>query len=451
MRLPFLFAVFALGLVPVVATGAGKPDMVVFLCDDHGQPDSTPYGASDVRTPNMQKLADAGCRFTYAFVASPSCAPSRAAMLTGLMPARNGAESNHTFKKEGVASLPEMLRKLGYETAAFGKIAHGAKDAERHGFDHINGRYDAKTISDFLAKRDRSKRLCLFVGTSHPHVPWSENDGYDPKKVKLPPTFIDTAETRDFRCQYYTDVTKADTQLGEIRALTRKELGADAVFVYSSDHGAQWPFGKWNLYDSGIRVPLLIEWPGVIQPGTVFDALVQWTDLLPTLIEIAGGTPPKDIDGKSFLAVLRGKTTDHRDRIITTHTNDGDMNVYPIRSVRTRDWKYIRNLHPEWEHTTHIDKSDVKSSGIGYWKSWDQAALKDPAAAAIVRRYHERPKEELYHLTVDPFEQYNLAAEPRYAETLKKLSTELDAWMKAQGDSGRVAGTPRPLPQSGKE
>src|ERR1700730_8533522 len=110
---------------------AEQPHLVVFLSDYHGQLDSTPYGATDVHTPNMQKLADSGLTFTRAFVASPSCAPSRAAMLTGLMPARNGAEANHTFKRDDVASLPEVLRRLGYETAAFGKVAHGNKDVAR--------------------------------------------------------------------------------------------------------------------------------------------------------------------------------------------------------------------------------------------------------------------------------------------------------------------------------
>jgi phosphoglycerol transferase MdoB-like AlkP superfamily enzyme len=104
-----------------VSVQAGKPDIVVFLSDDHGQLDSTPYGATDVRTPNMQRLADAGLVFDRAFVASPACAPSRAAMLTGLMPARNGAEANHQYKRNEVRSLPEVLRQMGYQTAAFGK------------------------------------------------------------------------------------------------------------------------------------------------------------------------------------------------------------------------------------------------------------------------------------------------------------------------------------------
>src|SRR5690606_36957137 len=120
---------------------AEKPNLVVFFADDHGWHDSQVYSATDVRTPNMLRLAKDGVTFTHAFVASPSCAPSRAAMLTGLMPARNGAEANHTFARDGVKALPAYLKELGYEVAAFGKVAHG-KDAPRRGFDHIDRRHD---------------------------------------------------------------------------------------------------------------------------------------------------------------------------------------------------------------------------------------------------------------------------------------------------------------------
>ena len=167
------------------SAGGAKPAIIVFLSDDHGMRDSTPYGSAEIRTPNMQRLADAGMTFTHAFIASPSCAPSRAAMLTGLMPARNGAENNHTFKRDDVASLPEVMRKLGYETAAFGKVAHGAKDVQRHGFDVFNAGNDAALVGKFLRERDASKPLCLFVGSHHPHVPWNNLEGYDPAKVTL--------------------------------------------------------------------------------------------------------------------------------------------------------------------------------------------------------------------------------------------------------------------------
>lgn len=440
-----LLPVLTVFLATSVAS-AEPPHLVVFISDDHGQRDSTPYGATDVRTPNLQKLADAGLTFTHAFVASPSCAPSRAAMLTGRMPARNGAEANHTYKKDDVASLPDVLRKLGYETAAFGKVAHGPTDGKRHGFDHLDKRHDVKAVAGLITKRDPKKPLFLFVGTPRPHVPWSERDGYDPAKVTLPPTFVDTPLTREFRARYYTDVTKADAQLGEIRDLVHKTFAQNAVLVYTSDHGGQWPFAKWNLYDAGLRVPLLVEWPGVVKPGTKTAATVQSIDLLPTLIELAGGAVPKDIDGRSYANVLRGKTNLHRRRIFATHSGDGDMNVYPIRAVRTRNYKFIRNLHPEYQHTTHIDKGPVADrDGVPYWRSWEAAAKSDAKAAAIVKRYHQRPAEELYDLVADPHETNNLAADPMRAKLVGALSAELEAWRKEQGDTGKVFGKPRLL------
>jgi N-sulfoglucosamine sulfohydrolase len=428
-----------------LAAEPSKPNLVVFLADDHGRLDSSPYGATDVCTPNLERFAKDGCLFTHAFVASPSCAPSRAAMLTGLMPARNGAEANHTFKKEGVVSLPDVLRKMGYETAAFGKVGHGQTDIAKHGFDHFAAKHTPAFVQAFLDKRDSNAPLAMFVGSAKPHMPWPDNDGYKPADVKLPPTHVDTPETRDFRCRYYTEVTRLDTWLGEMYDLVRKSVGVNTIFVYMSDHGAQWPFGKWNLYDAGIGVPLLVVWPGVIKPGSKSDAMVQSIDLLPTLIEAAGGTVPANIDGRSFATVLRGKSDRHRDRIFVTHTNDGDMNVYPIRGVRTRDFKFILNLHPAYEHTTHIDKA-LDRDGVVYWKSWEAAVAKDAKAAAIVKRYHQRPQEEFYDLTADPFEQTNLAGDPKHAERLKQLRAELEKWMKDQGDEGKVFGRPRLLP-----
>ncbi|HEX6987675.1 MAG TPA: hypothetical protein VF170_20010, partial [Planctomycetaceae bacterium] len=124
-----------------------------------------------------------------------------------------------------------------------------------------------------------------------------------------------------------------------------------------------------------------------------------------------------------------------RDRIFTTHSSDGRMNVYPMRSVRTRDWKYVRNLSPDAEHTTHIDKGK-SADGSGYWASWIERAKTDPQAAGIVARYHRRPAEELFDLRSDPHELENLAADPDHAETLARLRSELDAWMAGQGDEG---------------
>jgi N-sulfoglucosamine sulfohydrolase len=141
---------------------------------------------------------------------------------------------------------------------------------------------------------------------------------------------------------------------------------------------------------------------------------------------------------------LQGDAQRHRDAIYTTHSGDGEMNVYPIRSIRTGDWKLIWNLHPEFAHTTHIDKALARDGGR-YWISWFEKAKTDPAAAAIVRRYHQRPALELFDLQADPHEQRNLADDPRQAERVARMRKELETWMASQGDSQQVFNTPRLL------
>jgi N-sulfoglucosamine sulfohydrolase len=425
-------------------SAAEQPNIVVFISDDHSQFDSQAYGSTEVRTPNMAKLAEDGLKFTHAFVASPSCGPSRTALLTGLWSARNGAEANHKAKRPEVPSLPSVLRNIGYEVVVIGKVAHG-NWAQFYDFDAVIGPSvgisDTTDVAKFLNQRTSQKPLCLFVGTRHPHVPWSESPTYDPAHVQIPPTHVDTAATRAERAKYLTDITHSDTLLGEVRTLAKDKIPGDTLFIYTADHGSQWPFAKWNLYDAGIRIPLLITWPGRLKPSTSTDAMVCWPDLLPTFIELGGGKVPNGIDGQSFAGILRGTTTKHRDQIFSTHSGDGDFNVYPVRSVRTRDWKYIRNLHPEFQHHSHISRS-TGPSGLAYWHTWLSAAESNPTAAATVKRFTTRPAEELYDLSADPNELHNLAAAPKHADRRAKMSADLDGWMQQQGDTQTVFGTP---------
>ncbi len=433
------------------AAAASRPNIVVFLTDDQGQLDSQPYGAASLRTPRMQRLADEGLVFDQAFVASPSCAPSRAALLTGMWPARNGAEANHTRPHAGLKKWPAYFQELGYEVVSFGKTSHYRHTID-YGFDHFQHDTFANPEAipgavEFLRSRspEGAKPLCLLVGTNWPHVPWpTETPGYDAATIPLPAGSIDTEETRRFRIRYAAAVTRADEHLGAIRDAVREHLDDKALFVFTSDHGAQWPFGKWNCYDAGVRVPLIVSWPGQIEPGKRTAAMVSWIDLLPTLVDAAGGTPSPEIDGRSFLPVLRGTESQHRDRIFTTHSGDGQWNIYPIRSVRTPEWKYIRNLHPEFAFTTHLDLGN-RRDGRDMFATWEQLAKADPAAAAIVQRYHARPAEEFYDLRQDPFEQHNLAADPVQQDRLHQFRRELDEWMQATGDRQTVFGEPRLL------
>lgn len=422
------------------SSAAPKPNILVFLTDDQSQLDCSPYGEKIIRTPNMQKLADSGMTFERAYVASPSCAPSRAALLTGLMPARNGAEANHAKPRAEIKKWPAYFQEAGYEVVAFGKVSH-YKHTPDYGFDHFadDGFHQHESIGhavDWLQKRPKegAKPLCLMVGTNWPHVPWPEKDvGYDGAKLTLPAGSIDTPKTREWRAKYAAAVTKADDDLGTILDATRQHLGADTLVLFSADHGAQWPFGKWNSYESGVCVPLIVSWPGVVQPGSRSRAMVQWTDFLPTLLKAGGGETPENIDGQSFLPVLRGEKTTHRDLLFTTHSNDGRFNIYPMRTVRDERWKYIRNLHPDYAFTTHIDLP-VKLGQRSFFATWEEKAKTDPQAAAVLKRYHARPAEELYDLETDPHEQRNLAADPARAAELTRLSSQLDTWLKAQED-----------------
>lgn len=448
MNIPVrLFIASMLSLLPPLsgqAMAQVKPHIVIFISDDHGQLDSEPYGATDVQTPNMKRLAKAGMTFSHAFAASPSCAPSRASILTGLMPNRHGAMVNHAAPRDDVRKWPHFLRMLGYLCAAFGKVAHYNQD-KHYGFDHHDRVHDAKTVAAYLDARDKTKPMCLFVGTHSPHVPWPMETTYEPAKLKVPASHVDTKETREMRARYYAAISKADRDLGDIIDLVRARLGENVLFIYMSDHGAQWPFGKWNLYDAGLRVPFLAAWPGVITPASRSDAMISLVDLLPTMIEVGGGRAPADLDGQSFLDVLRGKKANHRDRIFATHSRDGNMNVYPIRAVRTREWSYLRNLDSQATQTTHIDKAMGKD-GLYYWLSWAEKSKADPAAARIVERYQKRPVEELYDLKADPFQLRNLATEPAHAERIRQLRAELDAWMTQQKDDGLATEKKQVLP-----
>lgn len=431
----------------VAAAAPSKPNIVFFVADDHGQKDSSVYGATDVQTPFMEKLASQGMVFDNAFAAAPCCAPSRAAMLTGLMPARNGCEANHTMPRRETVTMVRCLQSNGYEVASFGKVAHG-KQSELCGFDEHNdnaGNGLPLRVGKFLNARTSDKPLCLMVGDHRPHVPWEKEMTYDPAKVILPSYFIDTPETRAHFARYLSEVTRMDADMGEVDRLAREAFGTnDYIFVYTADQGAQWIFGKWNLYDAGIRVPLIIRWPGHIKAGSRTQALVSLIDLLPTLIGLTGGTAPAGIDGRSFADVLLGKTGPFRDVIYAAETGDGTMSVYPIRAGRTERFKYIRNLLPDCYYSDH--SSIQRRDGAGaYWDSWDAVAKTNAAAAAIIAKYYQRPAEEFYDLEKDPAEQHNLAGSPELQAQMKQMSSMLDRWMAEQGDTQKVFEEPYPV------
>jgi N-sulfoglucosamine sulfohydrolase len=434
-RLILLFLImFLCASAPLRENLSAEPvNIVVFLSDDLGRLDTSIHGSPDARTPTMDRLAADGMTFENAYVASPACCPDRFSFLTGLMPARHGAHPNHSQVKEGTKFLPPILKDMGYHIASFGTVAHGRRDFPGMDFNAPEPEDMHQNVIPHFADLDHDGPIALFVGDRRPHVSWSIESTYDPDKVTLPPFLIDTRETREHWARYLTDITAMDTEMGRTYDFAKEKFGDNFIFLFTSDHGGQWPRGKWNLYDYGARVPMIVVWPGHIEPGSRTDAMVSWVDILPTLIDAAGGQVPKDIDGKSFKPVLLDNTDTHRDIIFTTHTGDGAMNIFPIRSVRIGKYKYIHNLRPDAWHTNHSDRHRKDGAGA-YWDSWDEAAKSDQQAAAIIKRYYTRPEFEFFDLEKDPLELNNLANNPEYAEKMEELRDELSAWTTAQND-----------------
>jgi uncharacterized sulfatase len=306
-----------------------------------------------------------------------------------------------------------------------------------------------EAIESHLASLPKSKPVAVFVGTTDTHTPWpkAEDVRITPDKVELPPKTYDTPEARKEMGRYIESVEMVDRILGRMREMVKTHLNPENTLVlYSSDHGQAWPFGKWGLYEDGIRTSLLAVWPGKIKPGVRTGAMVSWIDIVPTLIDLAGGEVPEGIDGRSFQRVLLGNTGAHRDRIFAVHKGDKAMNVYPIRSVRTEKWKYLLNLHPEFYYTTHMDlvpQGTAHSNAA--WPSWIEASGTDPQAAAFLRAYHSRPGEELYDLETDPGEKTNLADKPEYKKQREELRALVRDRMQQVNDDESLSGEPRYL------
>ncbi len=428
----------------VAGAAADHPHIVLMFGDDLTWHDIGPYGASDVRTPNLDRLATESLKFDRAYSASPTCTPSRSAMFTGLYPVRNGAHANHSLVKEGVRSLPHYLKDVGYRVVIAGKTHIGPR--EQFPFEYLEGSnvmpdgkkellwtdLGVEAIDKLLADHDKGRPLCLIVAAHSPHTIWPENDAYDAKAITLPPYQVDTPRTRQARVRYYTDVTQLDKEVGQIDASLNRHGYADStMFLFTSDQGAQFPFSKWNLYDAGIKVPLLVRWPGKTKVGAATDAMVSLIDLLPTFLEAAGAAPPVELDGRSFVGVLTGKTDVAREELYASHTGDKAMNQAPMRAIRRGKYKYIANLRPDLLYTTHVTKAQGPES---YWSSWVNRAKTDPKAAALVARYEHRKPEELYDLETDPFELNDLAADPAHAATLAELRERVNRWRVEQGE-----------------
>ena len=273
------------------------------------------------------------------------------------------------------------------------------------------------------------------MAAHEPHSPWNKGDAsvYEQATLKLPPYVVDTPLTRRALARYYGEVTYLDDQVGRVMSAIERSGQADnTLLVFLSEQGSQMPFGKWTLYDVGIRSATIARWPAKIKAGTSSDALCQYVDFLPTFIEMAGGKPVAGLDGRSISDVLTGKTNDARDYVFAEETSRGidrGPQAYAIRAVADKRWKYILNLNPDATFQNTETNSPL-------FKSWIRKGETEAFAREQAQRYQTRPAVELYDLQSDPYELKNLADQPAQKANLTRLRGALDAWMKEQGDEG---------------
>jgi uncharacterized sulfatase len=426
---------------PIVAQKVQQPNIVFILADDLTYRDIGCYGSPNVKTPNIDAIADEGMKFNRCFQASPMCSPTRHNLYTGLYPVKSGAYPQTTFAKKGTKSIVHFLEKAGYRVALTGK-SHVAPKAS-FPFEQLGKREgdpDLEELGKFIV-RDRQQPFCAFVCFKEPHTPWTKGDPsiYDPGKIVLPPYFVDTKKTRETIVNYYAEINHLDESVGMVRKMLDDLKVADnTILIFASEQGNALPFAKWTCYDSGLQSAFLVRWPGVVQPGAVSDAMIEYVDVTPTFVDIAGGKPVAGLDGRSFLSVLKGQKQSHKEYVYGLQTTRGIRNGskhYAIRTIRSEQYKYILNIHHDTKFQNNVTEQK-NPKWTGFWLTWQDEAKNNKEAEKLVTKYQFRPEIEFYDMKNDPFELNNLADNPEYKDQMEKMGRLLQEWMDEQGDLG---------------
>lgn len=424
---------------------ARKPNIVIIMADDLDSRQLSCYGGQNLQTTHIDAWAKDGLQFHNLIASEAMCVPTRASLFTGLYPVRHGSFQNHKPVHDHLKSVGHYLADLGYRVGLTGKD-HVTKPETVFPFDIVNGfepncvaptdDYQLDDVRRYMTGSD--KPYCLFVMSINPHAPWTVGDTteFDAGRLKLPADWVDTPVTRRQFVKYLAEVRRLDDQVGAIQKLL-KQTGQDqnTILIFLGEQGAQFPGAKWNLYDTGQRSSMLVKWPGTVKPASETRALVQYEDITPTLIDIAGGKPVAGLDGRSFLPVLTGQRSEARDYAFGIHNNIPEGDPYPIRSIRDHRYKLILNLASDKPYYNRFMMDRNRKDRNTVWFSWVDNTS-DPKARKITDRFEHRPAVEFYDTETDPFELNNLASDPKHGRRIAGLRTQLESWMQQQGDTG---------------
>ncbi len=412
--------------------------------------DTTPrygcYGDPVARTPNLNRLAAGGCIYPNAFSTAGVCAPSRASIITGCYAPSIGAHhmrTAHTNRSTPelptpyeccppphVKCFPEYLRASGYFCTNNHKTDYQFTPP-------VTAWDECHPQAHWRHRAPGQPFFAVFNPTlTHESGMWPEKAEpepiTDPDDVVLPPYLPNTRKAREALARQYDHLHQSDKLVGELLdQLEADGLADNTIVVHWSDHGEGLPRSKRWLYDGGIRIPLIVRWPGQVEPGTTSDQLVSLIDLAPTMLSVAGAPVPAHLQGQPFLGPAK------QEREVIFAARDRFDEAYDrVRAARDKRFKYLRNYYPEKPYLLWIPYHNRHPIVEELWRLHGAGELNEDQQALF--RY-PRPVEELYDTQADPFELRNLAAEPHHAANLARLRAAMDAWQNTCGDLGAEA------------
>jgi N-sulfoglucosamine sulfohydrolase len=433
-----LVALSVLGFAPQLCA-AERPNVVLIGAEDIS-PNLGCYGDPDAITPNLDRLAAQGARFTRCFTHAPVCAPSRSGLITGVYPTTLGTHHMRSKLTNTPPLFVDDLRKAGYFVAWPGKTDFN--------FDLPKGWVDTTadwTRNPDLLPKDRPWLAYINFTVTHESqaraadVQYQKNtarlkpaERRDRSKVKLPPYYPDTPAVRECVGKYHDNITAMDYLVGDVfKLLDDRKWAENTLVIFFGDHGWGLPRGKRWPYDSGTWVPFLVRWPGHVKPGTVRDDLTCFLDIAPTLVALAGAEVPPRMQGRVFL----GEKAQPAPKYVFSARDRMDETYDRIRSVRGEQFRYVRNFHPELPYMqwlNYLDEMPIQQD----WRRLAFAGKLNRTQMLFWSR--TKPEEELYDLEADPYEVKNLAGSQEHAAVLKEMRAALDKWMADTKDLGEV-------------
>ncbi|MDT8388898.1 MAG: sulfatase [Lentisphaeria bacterium] len=449
-----------------------QPNIVLITADDMNWNTVGAYGCKTPEcTPNIDALAAAGVRFNYAHVTVSVCQPSRGAIATGRYPHKSGQEGFHHIDGRDVPLVTEELRKAGYLNGILGKIGHSspkqnftwdyAEDMPELAWGRDKDLYHGFARQFLNMAKSQDKPFFLMANAHDPHRPFHGNDAdlygkqgitypppsrvYQPEEVEVPGFLPDIPDVRREIAEYASSVRRCDDVVGRIvDALKEAGVYENSLIMFLSDNGMAFPFSKTNCYLHSTKTPWIIAWPGKTPPGSVDNEhFISGIDFMPTALEAAGAEYPEGVDGTSFLSLLTGEKDPSRTRVFTQFHENYAQDRFPMRCVQDKRFGYIFN---PWSDGKREFKNESQAGRT--FKAMRAAAADDAEIADRVDLFLRRVVEELYDFENDPDALHNLVDDPAYADELKRLRTELEAWMIENNDPAIKAFRNRETPEA---